>query len=68
MIPLKIPHLLRCIRAESLKLKVVDYDRSLSFELIPAPCIRSILSGILFQDFSQYNQDRTIICHSFFRT
>ena len=34
MIPLKIPHLLRCIRAESLKLKVVDYDRSLSFELL----------------------------------
>jgi len=25
MIPLKIPHMLRCIRAESLKLKVVDW-------------------------------------------
>ncbi len=34
MIPLKILHLLCCIRAESLKLKGVDYDRALSFELI----------------------------------
>ena len=33
MIPLKIPHLLRCIRAESLKLKGVDCDNPLTFEL-----------------------------------
>ena len=62
MISLKIPHLLRCIRAESLKLKVVDYDSSLSFELIFAPCTclpqagPKHLSGIIFQDFFQYNQ------------
>ncbi len=33
MIPLKKPNLQRCIRAESLKLKGVDYDSSLSFKL-----------------------------------
>jgi hypothetical protein len=32
MILLKIPHLLRCIRAEGLKLKGVDCDSSLTFD------------------------------------
>jgi len=51
MIPLKIPHLLRCFDF----LVTATYAKYASFLGNLAPCIWSILSGIIFQDFLQCN-------------
>jgi hypothetical protein len=52
MIPLKIPHLLRCFNF----LAHAEYAKYASFLENLAPCIWSILSGIMFQDFLRCNQ------------
>jgi hypothetical protein len=57
LILLKIPHLLHCIRAESLKLKGVDYDSFLSFELISVHCTCLPQAGL--KHFEQNHISRT---------
>jgi len=52
MITLKIPHLLRYLNF----FVTTTYAKYISFLKNLAPCIWSILSGILFQDFLRCNQ------------
>jgi hypothetical protein len=47
MIPLKIPHLLRCFNFPA----HATYAKYASFLENFAPCISGFLSGIIFQDF-----------------
>jgi len=49
LIPLKKPNLRRCIRAESLKLKGVDYDSSLAFDFN----LRPDFSALYFRVFAE---------------